>query len=98
MFSITRKTLFYYDKKDILKPSRRSGIQNQKEYDNDKIKELQEVLLYKQAGFQLEEIKQIKKETELKKRQELIQKVEERIHQEIQERQEYLHHLKQLKR
>ena len=59
MFGITRKTLFYYDKIDLVEPAERVGVQNHKIYDQKGIERLQEVLRYREAGLTIEEIKKI---------------------------------------
>lgn len=53
---VTRKTLFYYDKTDLLKPVRRTGSQNFKEYDAESLLRLRTILMYREAGLHLTEI------------------------------------------
>ena len=62
-FHITRKTLFYYDKIGLLKPSIRVGTQNTKYYSNKKVKQLKQILSYKEAGIPLKMIEQLFKAT-----------------------------------
>lgn len=54
---ITRKTLFYYDKVGLLKPSCRYGIQKHKMYNEKAISKLQEIRYYRLAGLEIQEIK-----------------------------------------
>lgn len=62
-FDITRKTLFYYDKIGLLKPSQRVGSQNTKYYSEKKCEQLKEIIAYKETGVPLKMIKQLLKET-----------------------------------
>lgn len=62
-FGITRKTLFYYDKIGLLKPSQRVGSQNTKYYSEKKCKQLKEIIAYKEAGVPLKTIQLLLKET-----------------------------------
>ena len=54
---ITRKTLFYYDRIGILKPTVRTGKQKAKEYDEDAVRKLEKIIRYQAAGLKLEEIR-----------------------------------------
>ena len=54
---ITRKTLFYYDKTGLLKPTMRKGTQNHKYYDPEQIKLLRRILRYRCAGLSIAEVK-----------------------------------------
>lgn len=56
---ITRKTLFYYDHIDLLKPDQRTGTQQNKLYTEESYQKLLKVLKYRQAGIHINEIKQI---------------------------------------
>lgn len=56
MFSITRKTLFYYDKTGLLKPSARKGSQEHKLYSPEDLERLSRILYYKRAGLKISEI------------------------------------------
>ncbi|NLH62832.1 MAG: MerR family transcriptional regulator [Erysipelotrichaceae bacterium] len=58
-YGITKKTLFYYDKKGILKPSCRAGKQSHKMYDRKTIERLEMIMYYKNAGLLLSEIREI---------------------------------------
>ena len=50
MMHVTRKTLYYYDKVGILKPTIRAGKQKAKLYDEEQLLKLQMILKYKKAG------------------------------------------------
>jgi DNA-binding transcriptional MerR regulator len=50
---VTRKTLFYYDRIGLLEPSRRSGKQNFKEYDEQAVNRLLEIRLYREMGLSM---------------------------------------------
>ena len=56
---VTRKTLFYYDRIALLKPYDRVGVQNHKVYDNTALQRLYRILLYRDAGLRIEEIRSI---------------------------------------
>lgn len=55
-YGITRKTLFYYDRKGLLKPVERIGSQGIKLYDEASVKRLETILEYRSAGLMIEEI------------------------------------------
>lgn len=55
----TRKTLFYYDRIGLLKPTRREGVQNFKEYNSAKLLRLKKILLYREAGLRISEIREL---------------------------------------
>jgi DNA-binding transcriptional MerR regulator len=57
MLGITRKTLFFYDREDLLKPRKRKGPQNAKLYLSEDIVRLKTILEYKKAGLLLKEIR-----------------------------------------
>lgn len=46
MMHVTRKTLYYYDKVGILKPTIRAGKQKAKLYDEEQLLKLQMILKY----------------------------------------------------
>lgn len=54
---VTRKTLFYYDKTNLLKPTALKGTQNQKLYDSEKLRKLRRIIQYRDAGLTINEIK-----------------------------------------
>ena len=59
---LTRKTLYYYDKVGILKPTIRAGKQKAK-LDEEQLLKLQMILKYKKAGVSLDRIKQMMNES-----------------------------------
>ena len=63
MMHVTRKTLYYYDKVGILKPTIRAGKQKAKLYDEEQLLKLQMILKYKKAGVSLDRIKQMMNES-----------------------------------
>ena len=56
---ITRKTLFYYDRIGLLKPTVRSGIQEHKLYDEAACMRLSGILRFRRAGLRIDEIRRI---------------------------------------
>ena len=56
---VTRKTLFYYDRIALLKPYDRVGVQSHKVYDAAALERLRRILLYRDAGLQIDEIRGI---------------------------------------
>lgn len=79
---ITRKTLFYYDKVGLLKPSYREGSQKYKYYNPKAIERLSTIRLLRSVGMKIEEIKEYL-EANSKRRKELLKIVEERNRKEI---------------
>ena len=57
MFSITRKTLFYYDKAGLLKPVDRIGQIRVKVYDEEGYNRMEKLMQYRDAGLKIEEIR-----------------------------------------
>ncbi len=53
---ITRKTLFYYDKIGLLKPTNRNGKQHGKMYSSSAIARLKTIMAYQSCGLTLKEI------------------------------------------
>ena len=53
---ITRKTLFYYDKIGLLKPTNRNGKQHGKMYSGSAIARLKTIMAYQSCGLTLKEI------------------------------------------
>ncbi|WP_108775535.1 MerR family transcriptional regulator [Lactimicrobium massiliense] len=53
---ITRKTLFYYDKIGLLKPTNRNGKQHGKMYSSSDIAKLKTIMAYQTCGLTLKEI------------------------------------------
>lgn len=90
LFKITRKTLFYYDKISLVKPTTRVGSQNHKMYGDKALKQLAIICLYRKAGYRIEEIKKINKE-------DLYSQVQERLVKEkdaLEKKEKYLKRLK----
>ena len=58
-FNLTRKTLFYYDRIGLVKPTDRIGSQAYKVYDANAIEILQKVSEYREAGLMIEEIRSL---------------------------------------
>lgn len=56
---ISRKTLFYYDRIGLLKPSLRKGSQNHKYYDSEALRRLRQIIRYREAGISLKTIKSL---------------------------------------
>ena len=55
---VTIRTIRYYDKKDLLKPSYRTESEARRYTDEDFVK-LQQILLFKYLGFSLDEIREL---------------------------------------
>lgn len=58
-YSISRKTLYYYDQIGLLKPTQRTGVQKAKLYGPKALKRLEDILLYQNAGLTLKEINEV---------------------------------------
>ncbi len=56
---ITRKTLFYYDRIGLLKPTVRTGPQQFKEYDSAAAERLDRILRCRNAGLSVKEIRKL---------------------------------------
>lgn len=56
---ISRKTLFYYDRIGLLKPSLRKGSQNHKYYNREALRRLRRIIRYREAGISLKTIKSL---------------------------------------
>lgn len=63
--NVTRKTLYYYDRIGLLKPTVRAGGQNYKFYDDDAVGQLKRIRELREAGLKIAEIKQIIHQPEL---------------------------------
>ncbi len=61
---VTRKTLFYYDRIGLLKPTLRVGSQAHKYYDEEAVETLQKIRLYKECGLKISEIRTMISETD----------------------------------
>ena len=57
---VTRKTLYYYDKIDLLKPVCRTGKQRSKRYSDEAVEILRQIKQYQEAGLTLTEIKNLR--------------------------------------
>ncbi len=55
---VSRRTLHYYDEKELLKPTM-VGDNGYRYYDDDALLQLQQILLYREMGITLQQIKQI---------------------------------------
>lgn len=56
-FSITRKTLFYYDKIGLLIPKERIGSQQHKIYNQEEYNRLKTIVELRALGFHIQEIR-----------------------------------------
>lgn len=82
---VTRKTLFYYDRIGLLEPSRRSGKQNFKEYDEQAVNRLLEIRLYREMGLSIPMIQDILEGSEASRKQ-FLEQISEEIHSDIRKR------------
>lgn len=57
LLGMTRKTLFYYDRIGLAKPTERIGPQGYKVYDETALNRLRQIAGYRQAGLTVEEIR-----------------------------------------
>lgn len=94
-YHITRKTLFYYDRTDLLKPADRQGSQQFKMYGIHEITRLKTILRYREAGLSIEEIKQILDHPD-RNHCSLLKDVLSRLEQEKQQKQDEIQHLQKL--
>ena len=62
--NVTRKTLYYYDRIGLLKPTERAGGQNYKMYDDDAVDQLRRIREFRHAGLKIAEIKTIMEQPE----------------------------------
>ena len=74
---VTRKTLYYYDKIDLLKPVKRSGKQKAKLYNDSAVDTLKTIKLYQEAGLRLSEVRTILNQPE--KTIEILLNVQKRL-------------------
>jgi DNA-binding transcriptional MerR regulator len=82
---VTRKTLFYYDRIGLLEPSRRSGKQNFKEYDEQAVNRLLEIRLYREMGLSIPVIQGILEGDENARKQ-FLEQISMEIHSDIRKR------------
>lgn len=59
LLKITRKTLFYYDRIGLLKPTIRQGSQHHKLYGDKALKKLIIICIYRKAGYRIEDIRKL---------------------------------------
>ncbi len=59
LLGMTRKTLFYYDRTGLAKPTERIGVQGYKVYDEAALNRLRQIAAYRQAGLTIEEIRRL---------------------------------------
>ncbi len=74
---VTRKTLYYYDKIDLLKPIKRSGKQKAKLYSDSAVDTLKTIKQYQEAGLLLSEVRMILNQPE--KTIEILLNVQKRL-------------------
>ena len=77
LFQLTIKTLRYYDEIDLFKPSYKDSFTGYRYYSEDQKEELKNILMLKEYGFTLEEIKELKNELSNDKIVEKIKTLEE---------------------
>lgn len=75
-FGLSRSTLLYYDRIDLLKPSAR-GTTHYRYYSDDDAKRLDQICTYRKAGLSLNEIKLVLESSEHELTQVLEQRLEE---------------------
>lgn len=95
-YGITRKTLFYYDRSGLLKPTMRQGSQQFKYYDDDALSRLETILKYRNAGLSIEEIRAV---IDLKNKKEILNillNVRKRLNNEAKKKQEEIRKLDEL--
>lgn len=95
-YKITRKTLFYYDKIGLLKPTTRIGKQLFKYYNDETLERLETVLMYRDAGLTIQETKEIIDEKDNKKILIVLKTVKDRIGIDLQTKQEQLKRINNL--
>ncbi len=59
LLGMTRKTLFYYDRTGLAKPTERIGPQGYKVYDEAALNCLRRIAAYRQAGLTIEEVRSL---------------------------------------
>ena len=59
LLGMTRKTLFYYDRTGLAKPTERIGPQGYKVYDEGALNRLRRIAAYRQAGLTIEEVRSL---------------------------------------
>ena len=80
IFNVTIKTIRFYEEKELLKPCYIDKYSGYRYYDDENIKQMNQILYLKKLGFSLEEIKSnwnhFNNEVMLNKKKELEQKLE----------------------
>ena len=71
---VSRRTLQYYDDEGILVTERSRN--NHRLYDKEALEKIWEIMLYKEMGFGLKEIRQLLQATDNKKKEYLRRKIE----------------------
>lgn len=95
-YRITRKTLFYYDRTGLLKPAERKGKQLFKYYDDESLKKLESILMFRDVGLTISEVKEIIDEQDKDKILNVLKRARERIGVDYQVKQEQLRRLNNL--
>lgn len=95
-YRITRKTLFYYDKVGLLKPTERVGKQSFKYYDDQALQRLEKIHQYREAGLSIAEVKAIIDIGEKKKILSVLKEVKRRLNCEVLDKQKELKKLDEL--
>ena len=93
---VTRKTLFYYDKIGLLKPTIRLGAQGRKLYDPDQLLRLYRIQKYQNAGLTINEIKLVVDVTDEESKLQLLHTVYNRLINEQHEKAVQIELLKKL--
>lgn len=92
---VTRKTLFYYDRIGLLKPTARTKTQKFKLYDIDQLNRLGYILVYRDAGLSIHEIKTLL-DDEKAGRLKIMENALERLEDEKNEKDEQISNLQTL--
>ena len=92
---VTRKTLFYYDRIDLLRPVRRTGAQKHKLYDNTSLEQLRQIIEYRDAGLQIAEIRQLVSDPECNKK-EILENALKRITEQKSEKEKEIRRLQDM--
>ncbi len=95
-YSITRKTLFYYDRINLIKPYSRQGVQQHKMYTEDELKLLDRVLLLRKCGLRIAEIVDFVRNSDTARQKALLLKVLERLQKEMSDKASRIDSLKGL--
>ena len=93
---VTRKTLFYYDRRGLLSPSARMGPQQHKMYSAEALERLREIQRLRSAGLRIEEVERALSASDEEKR-EIFRKVYERLLGEKEEKEKQISLLLELR-